>query len=81
MAAARRKSKTIRVYSPEWLEAAMKAADCHAAELARLLDITPNSVSRWRRGINTITHLTAVAILAVLGLPLDWQPPQKDQSK
>lgn len=78
MVAARKKSKTIKVYSPEWLEAVLVAADCHASELARLLDITPNSVSRWRRGINPINHMTAVAILAVLELPLDWKPPDKD---
>lgn len=77
MKGARRKSKTFRVYSPKWLEAAMEAGDCHASELARRLETTPNSVSRWRRGVTPITYMISIAVLVVLELPLDWSPPSK----
>lgn len=58
------------------VDAALKHAGVTAAELAARLDVTPETVSRWRLGRLTLSRSRWVAILAVLGLPLDWMPPR-----
>jgi transcriptional regulator with XRE-family HTH domain len=59
---------------PVALEEALHRAGVHASLLARRLRVDVGTVSRWRRGKADISHSRFLAILAVLGLPLDWEP-------
>ncbi|MCC7111519.1 MAG: helix-turn-helix transcriptional regulator [Deltaproteobacteria bacterium] len=58
------------------IDAALLTAGVTATELAARLDVTPETVSRWRLGRLTLSRSRWVAILAVLGLPLDWKAPR-----
>lgn len=58
------------------IDAVLVAAGVTASELAARLDVTPETVSRWRLGKLTLSRSRWVAILAVLGLPLDWTAPR-----
>lgn len=56
------------------VDAVLAHVGVSAAELAARLEVTPETVSRWRLGRLTLSRSRWVAILAVLGLPLDWRP-------
>jgi transcriptional regulator with XRE-family HTH domain len=59
---------------PIELEEAMAVAGVHASALARRLRVDVGTVSRWRLGKTVLSRSRFVAVLAVLGLPLDWEP-------
>lgn len=56
------------------VDAALAHANVTAADLAARLHVTPETVSRWRRGVLTLSRSRWIAVLAVLGLPLTWEP-------
>lgn len=57
------------------LDAALAACPAQtAAGLAEVLGVDVTTVSRWRRGLRPLSRPHWLAILAVLGLPLDWRP-------
>ena len=56
------------------LDAVLIATGVSGVDLAARLDVTPETVSRWRLGKLTLSRSRWVAVLAVLGLPLDWRP-------
>lgn len=62
------------------IDAVLSHVGVSAAELAARLDVTPETVSRWRLGKLTLSRSRWVAILAVLGLPLDWRPSARGQA-
>jgi hypothetical protein len=45
-----------------------------AARLAELLGVEESTVSRWRTQTAPLSRARWLAVLAVLGLPLDWKP-------
>lgn len=59
------------------VDAVLAHVGVSASELAARLDVTPETVSRWRLGKLTLSRSRWVAILAVLGLPLDWTAPRQ----
>lgn len=59
-----------------WLEAALAKSGVSASALARRLGADVGTVSRWRRGVSTLSRTKWIAVLSVLGLPLSWEPPQ-----
>lgn len=61
--------------SPAELEAALAAAGRSASALARALCVDVGTVSRWRRGAMKLSRSRMVGVLAALGLPLTWRPP------
>lgn len=63
---------------PSHLVEALHAANVHQAKLAKLLDMTGETVSRWKTGKTPITKARWVAILAALRLPPNWRPPHDD---
>lgn len=62
------------------LDAVLIATGVSGVDLAARLDVTPETVSRWRLGKLTLSRSRWVAILAVLGLPLDWRPLGRGQA-
>ena len=61
--------------APDALEAALRATGVNGSALARRLHVDVGTVSRWRTGKSQLSRARFVAVLAVLGLPLDWRPP------
>ena len=51
---------------PQELKRARKAMGLSQSGLAERLQTTRNSVARWERGEQTITHITALAIQYLL---------------
>lgn len=64
---------------PDALEAALRAAGVGGSALARRLHVDVGTVSRWRTGKSQLSRARFVAVLAVLGLPLDWRPPAEGE--
>ncbi|MBI1949348.1 MAG: helix-turn-helix transcriptional regulator [Deltaproteobacteria bacterium] len=62
------------------LDAVLIATGVSGVDLAARLDVTPETVSRWRLGKLTLSRSRWVAVLAVLGLPLDWRPAARGQA-
>jgi DNA-binding transcriptional regulator YiaG len=52
--------------SPQELRQARKALELSQQGLAELLQTTRNTVARWERGEQTITHITGLAIQYLL---------------
>lgn len=61
------------------IDAVLIATGVSGVDLAARLDVTPETVSRWRLGKLTLSRSRWVAVLAVLGLPLDWRPTTRGQ--
>lgn len=62
------------------LDAVLIDTGVSGVDLAARLDVTPETVSRWRLGKLTLSRSRWVAVLAVLGLPLDWRPTGRGQA-
>jgi transcriptional regulator with XRE-family HTH domain len=61
--------------SPRHLDAALLQPGAPtAADLAERIGVDVGTLSRWRRGVAPLSRTKWIAILAVLGLPLDWKP-------
>lgn len=58
----------------EMLTAALAATEVSQATLARLLDVSFQTVNRWVNGHAPITRLSWLAITHALGLPSTWKP-------
>lgn len=60
-----------------FLEAALAQPGAPTAgELAERLGVEPSTISRWRTKAAPMSRARWFAVLAVLGLPVDWKPPK-----
>jgi hypothetical protein len=58
-----------------YLEAALALPSAPtASELAGRLGVEPSTISRWRTKAAPMSRARWFAVLAVLGLPVDWRP-------
>jgi hypothetical protein len=65
-----------------FLEAALAMPGAPTASaLAERLGVDEGTVSRWRTKAAPMARARWLAVLAVLGLPLDWKPPKGSPTK
>src|SRR5688500_11315781 len=65
------------IVAPRLLEAALARDGAPtAADLAERIGVDVGTMSRWRRGVVPLSRARWLAIVAVLGLPIDWKPPR-----
>lgn len=75
------------VVPAHYVEAALARAErvrrkpITSRDLAKLIGVNEGTVSRWRSGKTEVSRARWLVILAVLGIPLTWEPQKQAEIK